>query len=59
MESADTPESAAALFLPRPPLAGAAELSLSAAAAATVADLGGRPRRLAGGASVSAFGGAF
>lgn len=55
-ESADELESAA-LFLPRPaPLVG---VPLSGVPEAAAADLGGRPRRLAGGVSISAFGVAF
>lgn len=59
-ESADELVSAALFLpLPAPPPAGAAAPSLSDAAGAAAADFGGRPRRLTGDASVSAFGGAF
>lgn len=55
-ESADELESAA-LFLPRPaPLVG---VPFSAVPEAAAADLGGRPRRLTGGVSISAFGVVF
>lgn len=55
-ESADALESAA-LFLPRP--APPVALPFSAVPEAAAADLGGRPRRLTGGVSVSALGAAF
>lgn len=55
-ESADALESAA-LFLPRP--APPVALPFSAVPEAAAADLGGRPRRLTGGVSISALGAAF
>lgn len=55
-ESADELESSA-LFLPRPaPLVG---VPFSVVPEAAAADLGGRPRRLTGGVSISALGAAF
>lgn len=62
IDSADGFElGSAALFLPLlvPPPTGAAPPSLSAATGAAAADLGGRPRRLTGDASVPASGAAF
>ena len=59
-DSADGLESAALFLpLPAPPPVGAATPSFSATAGAAAADLGGRPRRLTGDASVSASGVAF
>lgn len=55
-ESADELESAT-LFLPRP--APPVGVPFSAVPEAAAADLGGRPRRLTGGVSISALGAAF